>query len=77
MEQRDRSPPPADAPRPTSFPYDPSEFDADTRISFSKLDGKFVLEADDGQEYEFDEALSRWVPVVRDISPLARHRWVV
>lgn len=48
----------------SSFPQFSEDFDADPRISFSKLDGKFVLEADDGQEYEFDDALKRWVPVV-------------
>lgn len=68
MEQRDGSPFPPNAPR-SSFPQDPSEFDADARISFSKLDHTFILEADDGQEYEFDDALSRWVPVVRSRPP--------
>lgn len=50
---------------PTSrFPQDPSEFDADPRISFSKLDNKFILEADDGQEFEYDDVLKRWIPSV-------------
>ena len=49
----------------STFPKNPEEFDADPRVSFSKLDNKFILEADDGQEYEFDDALKRWVPVVR------------
>lgn len=69
MEQRDRSPLPPDAPPRSSFPQNPEEFDADPRVSFSKVDHKFILEADDGQEYEFDEALKRWVPLVRP----ARH----
>lgn len=65
MEQRDHSPAPDEPPpRSTSFPQQPDEFDADPRVSFSKTDGKFILEADDGQEYGFDEALRRWVPVV-------------
>ena len=55
----------------STFPKDPEEFDADPRVSFSKLDQKFILEADDGQEYEFDEALKRWVPVVRPHYPPA------
>ncbi|KAL8771144.1 MAG: hypothetical protein Q9209_003315 [Squamulea sp. 1 TL-2023] len=54
----------SEAPR-SSFPTNPEDFDADDRISFSKLDNKFILEADDGQEYEFDDALKRWVPAVR------------
>ena len=52
-------------PRASSFPKHVEEFDADPRISFSKLDNKFILETDDGQEYEYDDKLKRWVPVVR------------
>jgi HIV Tat-specific factor 1 len=48
----------------SSFPVDPQEFDADERISFSKLDNKFLLVADDGSEYEFDDVLKRWIPVL-------------
>ncbi|KAI4248130.1 MAG: hypothetical protein L6R40_001219 [Gallowayella cf. fulva] len=54
---------PSEISRP-SFPTNPEDFDADDRISFSKLDNKFILEADDGQEFEFDDALKRWVPAV-------------
>mgnify|MGYP001607262143 CR=1 len=49
-----------------SFPIDPQAFDADDRISYSKLDQKFLLVADDGSEYEFDDALRRWIPVLDD-----------
>ncbi|KAI4229717.1 MAG: hypothetical protein L6R36_000633 [Xanthoria steineri] len=56
-------------PPSSSFPTNPEDFDADDRISFSKLDNKFILEADDGQEFEFDEALKRWVPAVRPQIP--------
>ena len=48
----------------SAFPSDRQSFDADPRVSFSKLNGKFILEADDGQEYEYDGALKRWLPVV-------------
>ncbi|KAL2043439.1 hypothetical protein N7G274_003746 [Stereocaulon virgatum] len=48
----------------SGFPQNPEEFDADPRVSWSKLDNKFILEADDGQEYEFDDGLKRWVPVL-------------
>ena len=51
--------------RVSSFPKEVEEFDADPRVSFSKLNSKYILETDDGQEYEFDEKLKRWVPVVR------------
>ena len=54
----------------SSFPQNPEEFDADPRVSWSKLDNKFILEADDGQEYEFDDGLKRWVPVVRPHPPI-------
>ena len=52
------------APGRSVFPTNPEEFDADSRVSFSKLDNKFILETDDGQEFEFDDVLKRWVPVV-------------
>lgn len=48
----------------SNFPQDPSDFDSDPRVSFSKLDDKFILEADDGQEYEYDDALKRWILTV-------------
>ncbi|KAI4108000.1 MAG: hypothetical protein L6R37_001282 [Teloschistes peruensis] len=51
-------------PSRSSFPTNAEDFDADDRISFSKLDNKFILEADDGQEFEFDNALKRWVPAL-------------
>lgn len=58
----------SEIPRP-SFPTNPEDFDADDRISFSKLDSKFILETEDGQEFEFDDALKRWVPAVRPYIP--------
>jgi len=48
----------------SSFPIDPAEFDADDRISYSKLDNKFLLVQEDGTEFEFDNAIKRWIPVV-------------
>lgn len=59
METQDHSPP-----SHSSFPTDPAEFDADDRISYSKLDNKFLLVQDDGTEFEFDDALKRWVPLL-------------
>lgn len=47
-----------------SFPQSPDEFDDDYRISYSKLDNKYFLEAEDGSEWEYDDALKRWVPLV-------------
>ncbi|KAL9131249.1 MAG: hypothetical protein Q9217_000791 [Psora testacea] len=57
-------------PGQTSFPQDPADFDADPRISFDKLNQKFILETEDDRsqplEFEFDDALKRWIPVVDD-----------
>ena len=50
--------------QPSGFPKTPSDFDADDRVSFSKVDNKFLLETDEGTEYEWDSALRRWIPVV-------------
>ena len=58
MEQQQSNEAPASA-----FPINPEDFDSDDRISFSKLDNKFLLVQDDGTEFEFDEAIKRWIPV--------------
>src|SRR3954453_14674193 len=47
-----------------TFPTDPELFDSDERISFSKLDKKYIAVQDDGTEYEFDRDLRRWVPMI-------------
>ncbi|KAI6093768.1 hypothetical protein F4821DRAFT_4952 [Hypoxylon rubiginosum] len=47
-----------------SFPTDPAEFEQDDRISFSRLDNKYVAVQDDGSEFEWDGQLRRWIPVV-------------
>ncbi|OCL10585.1 putative nuclear mRNA splicing factor-associated protein [Glonium stellatum] len=44
------------------FPHLKDDFASDPRVSFSKLDGKWILEDDDGSEWEFDEDLDKWVP---------------
>lgn len=67
-----QSPNHSPAPPLSNFPQNPEEFDADPRVSFSKLAHKFILEADNGEEFEFDDALKRWVPVVRP-HPLRIH----
>ncbi|KAL1644758.1 hypothetical protein SLS58_004223 [Diplodia intermedia] len=47
-----------------AFPTTREEFDADDRISWSKADDKFILEEANGNEWEFDDRLKRWVPTV-------------
>ncbi|KAJ5771003.1 uncharacterized protein N7511_003054 [Penicillium nucicola] len=46
---------------PGSFPTDPSEFDRDPRVSFSKLDNQYILETDDDREFLWDTGIKRWV----------------
>ncbi|KAJ6787963.1 hypothetical protein PWT90_09999 [Aphanocladium album] len=45
------------------FPTDVQEFDGDDRISFSKLDSKFIAVRDDGAEFEFDADRRIWQPL--------------
>jgi HIV Tat-specific factor 1 len=52
------------APEVWSFPTNPDEFDADDRISFSKLDNRYIAVQEDGTEYEFDGELKRWIPTI-------------
>ncbi|XDG06526.1 hypothetical protein ABKA04_006141 [Annulohypoxylon sp. FPYF3050] len=47
-----------------SFPTNPQEFEHDERISFSKLDNKYIAVQDDGSEFEWDSQLKRWIPVL-------------
>ena len=49
-----------------TFPTNIEEFDQDERISFSKLDNKYIAVQDDGTEYEFDVDLKRWLPIIDD-----------
>ncbi|KAK3336787.1 hypothetical protein B0T19DRAFT_378787 [Cercophora scortea] len=49
-----------------TFPTKPEEFNNDDRISFSKLDSKYIAVQDDGTEYEFDNGLRRWIPIIDD-----------
>jgi len=52
------------SPGTIAFPTNPEEFDSDDRISFSKLDNKFLLVQEDGTEYEFEDVIKRWIPVL-------------
>ncbi|KJR84777.1 HIV Tat-specific factor 1 [Sporothrix schenckii 1099-18] len=46
-----------------TFPTDISQFDDDERISYSRLDRKYIAVQDDGTEFEFDQSLRRWIPL--------------
>ncbi|PHH86176.1 hypothetical protein CDD83_10622 [Cordyceps sp. RAO-2017] len=50
----------------TEFPTNPDDFDKDERISFSKLEDRFIAVHDDGSEFEFDPKLKHWVPIDDD-----------
>jgi len=52
-------------PNDSMFPREPEDFERDPRVSYSKLDNKYILEDDDGTEWEFDEVGKRWIPSVR------------
>lgn len=46
------------------FPSKVEDFEADARVSFSKLEGKWILEEDNGSEWAYDDQLRRWIPSV-------------
>lgn len=48
----------------STFPITREDFEADSRVSWSRITAKWTLEADDGSEFEFDQVLKRWIPVV-------------
>ena len=48
-----------------AFPKLLEQFGEDPRVSYSKLDGKWILEDEDGSEWEFNDNLMRWMPSVR------------
>ncbi len=43
-----------------SFPTNPAEFDQDERISYSRLDNKYIAVHDDGTEFEFNPQQKTW-----------------
>ncbi|KAK5663476.1 hypothetical protein OQA88_3906 [Cercophora sp. LCS_1] len=61
-----------------TFPTNPEEFDQDERISFSRLDNKYIAVQDDGTEYEWDGGLKRWIPTVdEDLIELQQRGYIV
>jgi len=49
------------------FPTEPEDFDADPRISFSRISSTYVLEDENGDEWEWLASKHKWVPVVRNL----------
>lgn len=46
------------------FPHSKDDFADDERISFDTVANKFILENQDGTEWEYVEETGRWIPVV-------------
>jgi hypothetical protein len=46
------------------FPSDVEQFKQDSRVSWSRLTQTWTLEAEDGEEYEYDDGIKRWIPTV-------------
>lgn len=46
------------------FPTNPEDFDTDERISFSKASETYLLEDENGDEWEWVARQSKWVPAV-------------
>ncbi|KAF2667830.1 hypothetical protein BT63DRAFT_374893 [Microthyrium microscopicum] len=57
------------------FPRDPEQFDKDDRVSFDKIENKWILEDDfDQSEWEFNELVGKWVAVQQiDATVLERY----
>ena len=51
-------------PNRKAFPNTQDDFNEDSRVSYSKIDGKWILEAEDGTEWEYNDNLMRWMPSV-------------
>jgi HIV Tat-specific factor 1 len=50
------------------FPRAPDEFQHDDRVSFDKRENKWILEDHDGSEWEYSDALGKWMPSVRPLT---------
>lgn len=46
------------------FPQSEEDFKEDPRVAYSQMDKKWILENDDGSEWEYDERQKRWIPAV-------------
>lgn len=63
--------PPNDSPAAArmAFPQTEDDFKTDPRVAYSQLDEKWILEDDDGSEWEYDENQKRWIQAVSLTSP--------
>lgn len=49
----------------TPFPTDPAEFDDDSRIAYSHPNKTYLLEDENGEEWEWLPSVSKWSKTVR------------
>ncbi|KIW01297.1 hypothetical protein, variant [Verruconis gallopava] len=56
-----------------SFPQSKDEFQTDDRISYYEEDDKWILEDEDGVEWEWVESTGKWAPVLDD-KVIAQHQ---
>ena len=56
------SPPPNDqmSAVKVAFPQTTEQFETDPRVSFSQLSETWILEDDDGQEWEWNDTFKKW-----------------
>ena len=47
-----------------TFPQSIEEFNRDDRVSFDKSSDKYILEDNDGSEWEWNDSIEKWVPLV-------------
>ena len=59
--------PPADAMSAVrvAFPRAEADFEADTRVSYDMANKKWILEEDDGKEFEWVAETQKWIESVR------------
>ncbi|KAK4987620.1 hypothetical protein LTR28_001834, partial [Elasticomyces elasticus] len=68
--RRHHGSPPANVGSPTArvaFPQRTADFDKDVRVSYSRSDQKWLLEDDDGSQWEWSigsDRIGRWIPTV-------------
>ncbi|KAF2745409.1 hypothetical protein M011DRAFT_135523 [Sporormia fimetaria CBS 119925] len=46
--------------RGVPFPTEIDDFDSDERITFSRIDNTYILEDEEGKQWEFNQAAGRW-----------------
>jgi hypothetical protein len=57
------------------FPTNPELFDVDERVSYDKVNGSYILEAENGTEWEWLAGADKWIPAVRNSqTPVIHYR---